>query len=93
MVFVRNRQSLSLALDVTARKRAEEALRESEERYRTLFDAIDEGFCIIEVIFENEKPIDYRFLETNPAFEKQTGLIAAQGKRMRELAPARRALV
>jgi PAS domain S-box-containing protein len=61
---------------------------ESEKRYRTLFNSIDEGFCIIEVIFdENEKPIDYRFLEINPSFEKQTGLIEAQGKRMRELAP------
>jgi len=74
--------------DITTRKRAEESLRESENRYRTLFNSIDEGFCIIEVIFdENEKPIDYRFLETNPSFEKQTGLIDAQGKRMRELAP------
>jgi signal transduction histidine kinase len=53
-----------------------------------LFNAIDEGFCIIEVIFdENEGPIDYRFLEINPSFEKQTGLIGAQGKRMRELVP------
>jgi PAS domain-containing protein len=64
------------------------ALDESESRYRTLYDSIDEGFCIIEVIFdENDKPTDYRFLETNPSFEKQTGLINAQGKRMREFAP------
>ena len=69
-------------------RKMEMALRESEERYRLLFNSIDEGFCIIEVIFdENEKPIDYRFLEINPSFEKQTGLIDAQGKRMRELAP------
>ncbi|MEW6117501.1 MAG: EAL domain-containing protein [Nitrospirota bacterium] len=64
------------------------SLQESEHRYRTLFNAIDEGFCIIEVMFdEHEKPVDYRFLEINPSFEKQTGLIDAQGKRMRELAP------
>jgi len=75
--------------DISQLKRVEEELRKSENRYRTLFNAIDEGFCIIELIFdENEKPIDYRFLETNPAFEKQTGLFNAQGKRMRELAPA-----
>jgi len=44
-------------------------LSESEEHYRTLFNTIDEGFCIIEVIFDkNEKPIDYCFLETNPSF-------------------------
>ncbi|HEY3352090.1 MAG TPA: ATP-binding protein [Polyangia bacterium] len=71
------------------RRRVEEALRTSEKRYQTLFEAIDEGFCIIELIFDQEeKPVDYRFLEVNPAFERQTGLVNAQGKRMRELAPA-----
>ncbi|MDD4928681.1 MAG: ATP-binding protein [Gallionella sp.] len=63
-------------------------LRESKERYHTLFNSIDEGFCLIEMIYdEHENPIDWRFLETNPAFEKQTGLRDGVGKRMRELAP------
>ena len=53
-----------------------------------LFDSIDEGFCLVEVLFEEEdKPVDYRFLEVNPSFEKQTGLIDARGKSMRQLAP------
>jgi PAS domain S-box-containing protein len=74
--------------DITERKRAEIALSESEERYRTLFNSMDEGFCIIEVIFdESQKPVDYCFLEVNPAFAKQTGISLATGKRMRELAP------
>src|ERR1700732_1179646 len=65
-----------------------EALRESEKKYRTLFDSIDQGFCTIEVLFdENDNPIDYRFLEVNPSFEKQTGIQNAQGRRMREIAP------
>jgi PAS domain S-box-containing protein len=66
-----------------------EEVRESEEKYRLLFEAIDEGFCIVEVIFdEKQTPVDYRFLEVNPAFREQTGLTDAVGKRMRELAPA-----
>jgi PAS domain S-box-containing protein len=66
----------------------EEALRESEERYRDLFETMDEGFCIIELIFDaDSKPIDYRFLKVNPSFTKQTGLQDAEGKLMRDLVP------
>jgi PAS domain S-box-containing protein len=73
---------------LTERKLTTDKLSESEKHYHTLFNSIDEGFCIIEVIFDdNEKPVDFRFLEINPSFEKQTGLINVQGKRMRELAP------
>src|SRR5262245_48671169 len=68
--------------------RASEIVKESEEKYRLLFDAIDEGFCIIEVLFDpGQKPVDYRFLEVNPAFQRQTGLESAAGKRMREMVP------
>jgi PAS domain-containing protein len=71
-----------------------QALEVSEMRYRTLFDSIDEGFCVIEMIFDqNGKPTDYIFRETNPSFEKQTGLVNVQGKRIRELVPKRRTLV
>ncbi len=64
------------------------ARKKSEKQYLTLFNSIDEGFCTVEVIFNNNnKPIDYRFLEINPAFEGQTGLVKAEGKLMRDLAP------
>jgi PAS domain S-box-containing protein len=63
-------------------------LRASEERYRTLFDSIDEGFCVVEMLFDAAgHAVDYRFLETNPGFEKQTGLRDVTGKRVRELMP------
>lgn len=59
-----------------------------KEHWELLFNSIDEGFCIIEIIFdEQKKPVDYQFLMINASFEKQTGLIDAVGKRMRELAP------
>lgn len=83
--------------DVTeSKKAAEELLRIKEERaqqatdkYELLFNSIDEGFCIVEVLFDEEgRPHDYRFLEANPAFEKQTGLTNALGKTMKALAPA-----
>ncbi|MDQ3541928.1 MAG: PAS domain S-box protein, partial [Chloroflexota bacterium] len=74
------------------RVRADEAHRTNEARYRTLFESIDEGFCVIEMLFDGDGvPIDYRFLEVNPAFERQSGLHAAEGKRMRELVPAHEA--
>jgi PAS domain S-box-containing protein len=73
--------------DVTARKQAERASRESESRFRTLFDSMDEAYCVIEVLFdEKDNPLDYRFLEVNPVFEKQTGIKDAKGRLMREIA-------
>ncbi len=88
---VGGRDSRKLAVlftDITQRKETEKALRESDERYRNLFNSIDEAFCIIEMIFdEHGKPADYRYLEVNPTFEKQTGLCAVTGRRVLEVVP------
>lgn len=76
----------SVGRDITDRKRAEQELFEAENHYQMLFNSIDEGFCIIEMIFdENNNAHDYRFVETNPSFEKLTGLVGVQNKRRREL--------
>ena len=73
-------------IDISERKRMEEDLRSSENRYRMLFESMDEGFCVGEMIFDQSgKAVDYRFMQVNPSFEKQTGLVAAQGKTMCEL--------
>lgn len=69
-------------------RETERRVRASEARYRTLFESIDEGYCIVGVIFdEHGKPVDYRFLETSPSFEKQTGLADANGRTIREMVP------
>ncbi len=52
-------------------------LRENERRYRLLFSALDAGMALNEIIRDGSgRPVDYRFLEVNPAFEKLTGMPA-----------------
>lgn len=81
-----------VAIDATRQMEAEQQLRASEERYRTLFDSLDEGVCVIEMLYDEQgNPHDYRFLEVNPAFVSHTGLVDALGKTMRELRPAHEA--
>lgn len=74
--------------DITSEHQAREMRREADARYKRLFDAIDEGFCIIEVLFDaDSNPVDYRFLESNDAFVDQSGLTDPIGKTMRQLQP------
>ncbi|MBV9963030.1 MAG: PAS domain S-box protein [Parafilimonas sp.] len=74
--------------DLLERKAAEEALRKSEERYRTLFNSIDEGFSLLEMIFDDEgHVIDYWHRDDNPSFTRMTGIKDSTNKRMSELVP------
>lgn len=69
------------------RARAERAVQESEAKYRTLFDSMDEGYFLAEIIFDaDDNPVDISYLEANPAAVKMTGTELI-GKTMRELDP------
>ena len=72
--------------DISGIKRAEFQRLASERKYRNLFESIDEGFCVVEVLFDTaENPVDYRFIEVNKAFEQQLGVAHVVGRRMREI--------
>jgi len=61
--------------EVAQRQLVEAVLRESEKRYRTLFENMINGFALHEIVLNNAgKPVDYIFLEVNSAFERLTGL-------------------
>ncbi len=70
------------------RRRVENALRISEERYRALFNSIDAGYAVVEMILDGEgTAVDARYLQVNPAFERQSSLSSAQGKTLLGLVP------
>lgn len=60
-----------------------------EIKFHALFDALDEGFCVVQVLFDrDDAPYDFRFLQINHSFEAQTGIKNAVGRTMLEIAPA-----
>ena len=73
--------------DVTKRRLDEEALHESKKRYRALFDNMLNGFAYCRMLFEDNVPQDFIYLEVNAAFEKLTGLTNVVGKKVSEVIP------
>jgi len=82
----------TIARDVSARHRAEEALREVEERYASLFANMLEGVAYCRMLYDEDgRPADFVYLQVNPAFERLTGLADVIGKRFNELIPTAQA--
>ena len=76
------------ATETTERMRKAVQLEHNETRYRALFDAIDQGFAVIQVLFdETGRAADFRLLEVNAAFQRQTGFTDVVGRTALELAP------
>ena len=79
---------LGVVRDITEQRLASDALARSENRYRALFEAIDDGFCIIEFFDGPHGPLsDYVHIEANPGYERQTGIPGIVGRTLRDLAP------
>ena len=63
-------------------ERDRDRVAQSEAKYRALFESIDEGFAVIELVVDDDGvPTDYRFVEANPAFVQQTGPSTPSGRR------------
>ncbi|MBO1019192.1 PAS domain-containing protein [Methylobacterium sp. SD274] len=80
---------LSVSRDITVQKNAEQLISASEARWRGLFTSMQEGFFLAELIRDAAgRPLDYRFLEINQAFARQSGLPDdSVGRTIRELVP------
>jgi len=81
----------TIARDVGARHRAEQALHESEERYTALFANMLDGYAYCRTLYDEDgRPDDFVYLQVNPAFTRLTGLTDVVGKRFQELFPTGR---
>ncbi len=80
-------RALKEATGIKEKRKIEEAIRTSEQRYHSLFDNIFEGFALCQMIYKDGRADDYIYLEVNDAFGKLTGLHNVIGKKLSEIIP------
>lgn len=81
------RRFIGVHRDVTERKQAHQALKASEEKHRSLFENMLEGFAHCRMLYDHGKPEDFIYLDVNSAFERLTGLKNVVGRRVTEVIP------
>jgi PAS domain S-box-containing protein len=82
-----DRVLLSIVRDISERKSTEAEVRESEQRYRSLFENMLDGYAYCRMLYEDDAPADFVYLDVNSAFERLTGLADAVGRKVSEVIP------
>jgi PAS domain S-box-containing protein len=79
---------VGINIDINDRKRTEVALRESETKFRSVFETMIEACCVFDMIYDDQgRPADWRILEANAGYERQSGLRDVAGKLASEVMP------
>ena len=81
-------QAIGIIRDITERKRAEEIIREKEQKYHSLFENMLDGFAYCKMLFDDHNlPVDFVYLDVNNSFKQLTGLKNVVGKQVTEVIP------